>query len=113
MEDIMNPAVKSQTLNDTFQVEPMLRKVLIEARLEHRLLQEMFKLMGWGDLPDELKIEIKSDIAAMADELQGQYSTCDPFVLKRRKSVVYWISCYQDNICSLDTAVKSLRVKKL
>lgn len=113
MEITMNAAVKKQSLNETFEVEPVLRKVLIEAEKEHNHLQEMFRLMGWGNLPDKLKIEIKGDVAAMVDELNGQYSTCDPNVLRRRRSVTYWVNCYQDGICSLQTAIESLRVKKL
>ena len=97
----------------TFDVEPVLRKVLIEAEQEHRQLQQMFAMMGWGDLPDVLKMEIKDDVSAMVDELKGSYSSCDPFVQKRRESVTYWVSCYQDGICSLNTAVQALKVKKL
>ena len=96
-----------------FDVEPVLRKVLIEAEQEHRELQEMFGLMGWGDLPDALKMEIKDDVSAMVDELQGQFSSCDPYVKKRRESVTYWVSCFQDGICSLATAIDALKVKKL
>lgn len=112
-DNAMNAAVKQQTLNDTFQVEPVLRKVLVEAEQDHKELQEMFQLMGWGNLPDQLKIEIKDDVAAMIKELQGQYSTCDPYVHKRRQSVTYWVSCYQDGICSLETAIQALKVRKL
>ncbi|MDR8390390.1 hypothetical protein NC796_04500 [Aliifodinibius sp. S!AR15-10] len=110
----MNAAVKKQeVVNDTFQVEPVLQKVLIEAEQDHQQLQEMFQLMGWGDLPDKLKIEIKDDVSAMIDELHGQYSSCDPYVQKRRQSVTYWVNCYQDGICSLGTAIQALKVRKL
>lgn len=109
----MESALKSQTLNDSFEVEPVLRKVLIEAEQEHDRLQETFKLMGWSDLPDELKIEIKEDVAALVDELHGNYSSCDPFVEKRRERVAYWVNCYQDGICSLKTAVEAVKVRKL
>ncbi|MFH5833629.1 hypothetical protein ACG2F4_14200 [Halalkalibaculum sp. DA3122] len=105
----MNTAVK----NDTFQIEPVLRKVLVDAEQDHQELQEMFQLMGWGDLPDKLKIEIKDDVSAMIEELRGQYSTCDSFVQKRRQSVTYWVSCYRDGICSLETAIQALKVRKL
>lgn len=109
----MNAAIKKDTLNDTFEVEPVLRKVLIEAEQEHDHLQEMFQLLGWGELPDKLKIEIKDDVSAIVDELNGQYSTCDPHVKRRRQSVDYWVSCYRDGICSLETAVQALKVRKL
>lgn len=94
-------------------LEPVLRKVLIEAEREHRELQQMFELMGWGDLPDALKIEIKDDVSAMVEELKGNYSSCDPFIARRRQSVIYWINSYEDGICSLQTAIEALRVKKL
>ncbi|MDX1618251.1 MAG: hypothetical protein R3224_05665 [Balneolaceae bacterium] len=109
----MKTTLNIQSPDTKFQVEPVLRKVLVEAEQEHKKLQEIFELMGWGDLPDELKIEIKDDVSAMVDELQGQYSSCDPFVHKRRESVCYWVSCYQDGICSLKTAVNALKVKRL
>lgn len=94
-------------------VEPILGKVLQDARQEHVEMQKVFELMGWGGLPDALKIEIKDDVQAMVDECEGRYSTCDPFVLKRRKRIIYWVENLQDNMCSLETAVNALRVKKL
>lgn len=109
----MNTAIRTQTIDDTFEVEPILRKVLAEAEQEHRSLQEMFRLMGWGGLPDELKLAIKDDVAAMVAELHGQYSSCDPHVDKRRQSVTYWVNCYQDGICTLKTAVDALKVMPL
>lgn len=109
----MKTTVKSPSKFKAFNVEPVLRKAFIEAEREHGKLQQMFKLMGWGHLPDTLKVEIKEDVSAMVDELQGQYSSCDPYVEQRRRSITYWISCYEDGICSLDTAVKALRVKRL
>lgn len=109
----MKTKVQEPSQKSTFDVEPVLRKAFVEAQQEHRQLQQMFKLMGWGDLPDVLKIEIKDDVAAIVDELQGQYSSCDPYVQKRRESVTYWVSCYQDGICSLNTAIDALKVRKL
>lgn len=109
----MNTARKITHKKPAGSLEPVLRKVLIEAEQEHRELQQMFELMGWGDLPDALKLEIKDDVSAMVDELEGQYSSCDPHVQRRRKSVTYWVNCYMDDICSLKTAIDVLRVKKL
>lgn len=109
----MKTSVQKTTPGTTFAVEPVLRKAFIEAQQEHRELQKMFSLMGWDDLPDLLKIEIKDDVAAMVDELKGQYSSCDPYVQKRRESVTYWVSCYKDGICSLQTAIDALKVKSL
>jgi hypothetical protein len=106
--------MKALTKKPTIQkFEPVLRKVLIEAETEHRELQEVFGLMGWGDLPEELKIEIRDDIKAFKDELNGDYSTCDPYVLQRRKSVCYWVNMFRSGVCSLKTAVDSLKVRPL
>jgi hypothetical protein len=109
----MKSTIKAPVKSEVFDVEPVLRKAFLEARKEHQKLQEMFELMGWGDLPDALKIEIKDDVAALVGELQGQYSSCDPYVARRRNSVTYWVNCFRDGICSLDTAVRALKVKKL
>ena len=109
----MKTTVKSNPQQTTFDVEPVLRKAFLEAEQEHKELQEMFELMGWGNLPDALKIEIKSDVSAMVDELKGQYSSCDPYVKRRRERVTYWVSCFNDGICSLATAIDALKVKKL
>jgi len=109
----MNTATKITNRQPAQNLEPVLRKVLKEAEREHRQLQEMFELMGWGALPDALKIEIKDDVSAMVNELEGQYSSCDPHVARRRKRVVYWVNSFLDGICSLQTAVEALRVKPL
>lgn len=109
----MKTTVKTSAKLPVFDVEPVLRKAFIEAEKEHRELQEMFILMGWGNLPDALKVEIKDDVSSMVDELQGQYSSCDPYVKKRRQSVTYWVNCYKDGICSLTTAIQALKVRKL
>ena len=109
----MKTTATSPTDIKTFNIEPVLRKAFIEAEKEHQALQEIFALMGWGDLPDALKMEIKEDVASMVDELKGQYSSCDPYVNKRRQSVTYWVNCYKDGICSLRTAIEALKVRKL
>ncbi|NGP86777.1 hypothetical protein [Fodinibius halophilus] len=109
----MNTATKLTHQESTTNLEPVLRKVLKEAEREHCELQEMFEVMGWSELPDALKIEIKDDVSAMADELRGQYSSCDPHVARRRQRVVYWVNSFMDGICSLKTAIDALRVKPL
>lgn len=101
-----------KTRNRSF-AEPVLRKVLREASKEHRNLTEAFKLLGWSQLPDELKMAIKDDILAYMNELEGNYSTCDPFVVKRRKSVFFWVQSYLNGICSLETAIKTLKITPL
>lgn len=98
--------------NQSF-AEPVLRKVLREASEEHRNLTETFELLGWSKLPDDLKMVIKDDILAYVNELQGNYSTCDPFVVKRRKSVFFWVQSYQNGICSIETAIKTLKINPL
>lgn len=109
----MNAAVNISDQQAAPNMEPVLRKVFKEAEQEHQQLQQMFGLLGWGDLPDALKIEIKDDVAAIVDELQGHYSSCDPGVDRRRQRVVHWIKSYEDGICSLETAVDALRVRRL
>lgn len=109
----MKTTLKSTLQLQAFDAEPILRNVFLKAEKEHRELQELFRLMGWEDLPDALKIEIRDDVASMVDELKGQYSSCDPYVQKRRERVSYWVDCYRDGICSLNTAIDALKVKPL
>lgn len=110
---MINARAKTTRKQAPFNVEPILRKVMKQAQKEHEELQHVFRMMGWSGLPDLLKIEIKEDVIAMVDELKGRYSTCDAHVLKRRKSITYWVGCYRDGICSLHTAIEALKVKKL
>jgi hypothetical protein len=105
-----NTDVISQTKQNV-QAKPLLQSIYKEAKEEYRQLEEVFQIMGWGDIPDALKIEVKDDVAAMVDELEGRYSTCDPFVLKRRERVTYWIDMYRNGVCSLKTAIDTLRIK--
>lgn len=76
-------------------------------------MQEAFKLLGWEHIADELKIEIYADVRAMVEELQGRFCTNDPYVLRRRESVCYWVNNVRDGICSLDTAIQALKVRSL
>ncbi|MDR9417430.1 hypothetical protein [Gracilimonas sp.] len=92
---------------------PVLKRIQKESIEEYNEMQEAFNLMGWGNLPDELKIEIHQDVKFMVEELKGRFSSCDPFVKRRRDSIHYWVSCFQDGICSLDTAIDALKVKSL
>lgn len=108
-----NASLNTRKSNPQFDVEPLLAQVWKEAKQEHQKLQDVFAMMGWADLPDALKIEIKDDVVAMVRELEGQYSTCDPYVIKRRERVSYWVDTFQSGVCSLQTAVKALKVTKL
>jgi len=98
---------------ETGKIEPILRKVLAEAESEHRELEEVYELMGWTAIPQELKMEIKEDIKAFREELLGNYSTCDPHVYRRRQRIDYWVRAYCEGLCSIKTAVNALRVKPL
>lgn len=92
---------------------PVLKRIQQESIEEYNEMQQAFNLMGWGGLPDALKIEIHEDVKFMVEELKGRFSSCDPFVKNRRNSIHYWVSCYQDGICSLEAAIKALKVKAL
>lgn len=93
--------------------EPILISIFQKAEKEYRELEEMFNLIGWGELPDELKFAIESDVKGYIDELNGRYSTTCAGVQRRRESVDFWVNSYLDGICSLNTALDALRVTKL
>lgn len=102
-----------QNRNSKLFALPLLKRIQKESREEYSEMQQAFDLLGWAGLPDELKIEISDDVKFMVQELRGRFSSCDPYVKRRRESVHYWVSCFQDGICSLDTAIKALKVKSL
>ncbi len=106
----MNAALK---LPNNFRAEPVLRSIFREAELEHRSIIQMFNLLGWGDLPEELKFTIKEDVKGYIDELNGEYSTNCPLVQRRRESVDFWVNSYKDDLCSLDTALEALKTTRL
>jgi hypothetical protein len=106
----MNAALKTP---QRFHAEPVLRSIFREAELEHRTIIQMFNLLGWGDLPDELKFTIKDDVKGYVDELNGEYSTNCPLVQRRRESVDFWVNSFKDNLCSLDTALNALKTTRL
>lgn len=107
---MMNAAKK---LPVTFNPEPVLRSIFIDAEKEHREVEQMFDLLGWSDLPEKLKFEIKSDVKGYIDELKGSYSTNCPFIQRRRESVDFWVNSFRDGICSLDCAIDSLKCNTL
>lgn len=94
-------------------VAPLLKRIKKESATEYLEMQQAFELMGWGELPDTLKIEIYNDVKFMVQELKGLYSSCDPFVENRRNTVHFWVSSFQDGICTLEAAIKALKVKTL
>ena len=99
--------------NKNIFVAPLLNRIKKESAQEYTEMQQAFDLLSWGSLPDELKIEIYNDVRFMVQELKGMFSSCDPYVQRRRESVLFWVQSFQDGICSLDTAIKALKVKSL
>jgi hypothetical protein len=71
---------------------------------------DVFELFGWSELPDSIKSVIRTDLEAYRDELLGLYSTCDPGVRDRRKSISYWVKAWKYGLCSEQTAASSLSV---
>ncbi|MAO64191.1 MAG: hypothetical protein CL666_04260 [Balneola sp.] len=102
-----------QKKKSTLFAVPVLKRIQQESIEEYNEMQQAFNLMGWGNLPDELKVEIHEDVKFMVEELKGRFSSCDPFVKRRRETIHYWVSCFQDSICNLETAIKALKVKAL
>lgn len=94
-------------------VAPLLKRIKKESADEYQGIQQTFSLMGWEKLPDELKIEIYNDVKFMVQELKGMYSSCDPYVERRRNTVHFWVSAFQDGICTIDTAIKGVKIKAL
>lgn len=107
---MMNAAKK---LPVSFNPEPVLRSIFMDAEIEHREVEQMFELLGWSDLPETLKFEIKDDVKGYVDELKGNYSTNSPFVQRRRESVDFWVNSFCEGICSLGCAVDSLKCNTL
>lgn len=92
---------------------PALLTIIKQAKLEHQQTEEMFDLLGWGELPAELKFEIENDVKGYVDELLGRYSTNSSFVQRRRETVDFWVQSFLNKICSLETAVEALKIKSL
>lgn len=103
----------AKKLNQLQKNEPVLISIFNKAEKEYKELEEMFNLIGWGELPDKLKFEIESDVRGYIDELNGRYSTMCAGVQRRRESVDFWVNSYLDGICSLETALEALKVTKL
>lgn len=92
---------------------PMLVSIFKKVELEQRKADEIFQTLGWEGLPSELKFEIEEDVIGFYDELHGQYSTNCEFVQRRRERVDFWVKSYMDQLCSLETAVDSLKVNRI
>ena len=94
-------------------IRPLLARIKHESEREYKELQQVFQLLGWQQVPDLLKVEIYDDVRAMVEELQGSYSSCDPYVQNRRNRVHYWVQSYLDGTTSLNTAIEALKIQPL
>ncbi|MDX1590577.1 MAG: hypothetical protein R3283_01360 [Balneolaceae bacterium] len=103
-----NQAVKTRK---AFRAEPILTQIFRKAEDEYKKTDAMFGMLGWGNLPAEIKLVIEEDVKGYVDELVGSYSTNCPFVQRRRESIDFWVNSFMDGICTVDTAVNALRVK--
>jgi hypothetical protein len=100
---------KSKKIKSTLRAARIFHK----ANEDHQKAEEMFVLLGWADLPSELKVAIEADVKGYADELEGHYCTSSEWVQRRRESVDFWVHSFQDGLCSLETAVQALKVPSL
>ena len=107
---MINQAVKTKPV---FRAEPILRSIFRKAEIEYKKADEMFRMLGWSDLPAELKLIIEDDVRGYMEELAGSYSTNCPFVQRRRESIDFWVNSFLDGICTLDTATEALRLERL
>lgn len=105
-----NSAIKSTAV---FKSEPALYSIFHKAEAEFRQIEQMFVMLGWGELPNEIKLVIEEDVKGYIDELHGNYSTNCPLVQRRRESVDFWVNSYLDGLCTTDTAAEALKVKTL
>lgn len=107
----MMNAISKKTTRPT--LSPMLISIFKKVELEKRMADEIFQTLGWEDLPSELKFEIEEDVIGYYNELHGQYSTNCEFVQRRRESVDFWVKSFMDRLCSLETAINSLKVNRI
>lgn len=106
----MNTAFKKTTKNTGSSA---LLTILKKAKKQQAESEKMFAELGWDELPAALKFEIEDDVKGYMEELYGRYSSNCPYIQRRRESVDFWVQSYMEGICSLETAVHSLRVKEL
>jgi HEAT repeat protein len=92
---------------------PALLTILRNAKRQQAKSESMFAELGWQDLPAELKFEIEDDVKGYMEELNGRYSSTCQYIQRRRESVDFWVRSYMEGICSLETAVESVKVKEL
>lgn len=102
--------VKTGTL---LKSEPLLFSIFHKAETEYRQIEQMFALLGWQELPNEIKLNIEEDVKGYIDELHGRYSTSCKLVQSRRERVDFWVNSYLDGVCTSDTAAEALKVNWL
>jgi len=107
---MMNAAFKKPAKNTG---SPALLTILRNAKKQQIESEQMFAELGWESLPAELKFEIEDDVKGYMDELHGRYSSNCPYIQRRRESVDFWVQSYMEGICSLETAIDSLKVTEL
>ena len=105
-----NSAIKTTT---SFKAEPLLFSIFHKAEAEYLQIEQMFAMLGWEELPNEIKLNIEEDVKGYIDELHGNYSTNCPHIQRRRESVDFWVNSYIDGVCTLDTAAQALKVNGL
>lgn len=103
-------AHKQEQVQSRLFANTILKDIQHESRQEYNEMQEAFELLGWAELPDTLKIEIYEDIKFMVLELKGLFSSCDEYVHRRRDSIHFWVSSYQDGICTIEAAIDALKI---
>lgn len=87
--------------------------ILRNAKKQQAESEKMFAEFGWENLPAELKFEIEDDVKGYMDELEGRYSSTCPYIQRRRESVDFWVRSFMEGVCSLETAVESVKVREL
>jgi ribosome modulation factor len=107
---MMNAAFKQSRKKSGTQ---SLLTILRNAGKQQSESEKMFAELGWQDLPAELKFEIEDDVRGYLDELNGRYSSTCPYIQRRRESVDFWVRSYMEGICSLETAINSVKIQEL
>jgi hypothetical protein len=101
----MSTALKTTALRST----PNLQSVSLPDPLIAEA-SDILDVMGWTDIPSELKRSVAVDVIGYRDELLGLYATRDPHVMARRRSVYWWVEAYRCGTCSLETAMDALKM---
>lgn len=71
------------------------------------LSSELFHLLGWEDLSDQVKETIRPDLSAyMACLLDEQPINAEQE--QRRRRILYWVECLRNGFCSEQTALSAL-----